>query len=378
MNLTNIIARKRLLTEITHDYRLDREPPEAQALICATIKPWNKGDTMLSRLFLLFPLLAASQTIHAHHAFAADYEAGKAGNVEGTITEIIYKNPHARYYIEVDSAGGGKEIWDLQTMNLMMLGRVGWTKDTLKVGDKISVDGILGRNNTKRMSINVVTHEDGRVISPQRGIAESNADLNARTSLEADSPRGEFISLAANISPGDYELEDNHAYLGFSYDHMGLSNPQLQFTEFDATLSLDGNNMANSRVDIAVNAASIVAAVPEFEARLRGEEFLNVEQHPEISFVSTGYSETSDTTGTLQGDLTIAGITKPATLTVSIHAAAMNQLNKREMIGFAANGTISRSAYGMSDFADWVADDLELNIQVEFQKARESKTEAGR
>jgi polyisoprenoid-binding protein YceI len=56
----------------------------------------------------------------------------------------------------------------------------------------------------------------------------------------------------------------------------------------------------------------------------------------------------------------------------------MNQLNKREMIGFAANGTISRSAYGMSDFADWVADDLELNIQVEFQKARESKTEAGR
>lgn len=333
---------------------------------------------MLSRLFLLLPLLAVTQTTNAHHAFAADYEAGKEGKVEGTITEIIYKNPHARYYIEVDSADGGKEIWDLQTMNLMMLGRVGWTKDTLKVGDKISVEGILGRNNTKRMSINVVTHEDGRVISPQRGITESNADLVARTAREADAPQGEFVSLAANISPGNYELEDNHAYLGFSYDHMGLSNPQLQFAEFDATLILDGNNMANSRVDIAVNAASIVAAVPEFEERLRGEEFLHVALHPEITFVSTGYNETSDTTGMLQGDLTIAGITKPATLTVSINAAAMNQLNRREMIGFAANGTISRSAYGMTEFSDWVADDLELNIQVEFQRTRESKAETGR
>lgn len=333
---------------------------------------------MLSRLILLLPFLAVSQTTNAHHAFAADYEAGKAGKIEGTITEIIYKNPHARYYIEVDGADGSKEIWDLQTMNLMMLGRVGWTKDTLKVGDKISVEGILGRNNTKRMSINVVTHEDGRVISPQRGITESNADLNARASEEPDARQGDFVSLAANISAGDYELEDNHAYLGFTYDHMGLSKPQLQFSEFEATLSLDGNNMANSSVAIAVNAASIVAAVPEFEELLRGEEFLNVAQHPEISFVSTGYSETSDATGTLQGDLTIAGITKPATLTVSIHAAAMNQLNRREMIGFAASGTISRSAYGMTDFADWVADDLELNVQVEFQKARESKTETGR
>jgi len=333
---------------------------------------------MLSRLILLLAILAASQTANAHHAFAADYEAGKAGKIEGTITEIIYKNPHARYYLEVDGAGGEKEIWDLQTMNLMMLGRVGWTKDTLQVGDRISVEGILGRNNTKRMSINVVTHEDGRVISPQRGITESNADLNARAAQEPNVPQGEFTSIAANISAGEYELEDNHAYLGFTYDHMGLSKPQLQFADFDATLNLDGNNMANSSVEISVNAASIVAAAPEFEDHLRGEDFLNVAQHPKITFVSTAYNETSDTTGTLLGDLTILGITMPAELSVNINAAAMNQLNRREMIGFAATGTVSRSDYGLTNFAEWIADDLELNIQVEFQKARESKSEVRR
>lgn len=333
---------------------------------------------MLKKLLVLLVTLAGGQSVHAHHAFAADYEAGNEGVVEGVITEVIYKNPHARYYIEVEREDGGSEIWDLQTMNLMMLGRVGWTRDTLKVGDKIKVEGILGRDNTKRMSINVVTHEDGRVISPQRGISETNAQLNSRETDGATASAGDIVSMAANISAGLYELEENHAYLGFTYDHMGLSRPQLQFAEFDASLHLNGNDMSSSTVSITVSADSIVAAVPEFEERLRGDEFLDVANHPEIVFESTAYNETSESTGTLTGDLTIAGITQAVTLNVTINAAAMNQMNRREMIGFAATGTISRAAYGMTDFAEWVADDLALNIQVEFQKSREVAATPGR
>ena len=184
------------------------------------------------KYFMPLALLLFAGNASAHHAFAADYEAGNEGELEGTITEVIYKNPHARYYLEVETEGGGTELWDLQTMNLMMLGRVGWKRDTLQVGDRVKVEGILGRNNTKRMSINVVTHEDGRVISPQRGIRESTADLNRRDQEDTPQVDSDFRSLAANISAGAYEIEDNHAYIGFSYDHLGLSRPQLQFAEF--------------------------------------------------------------------------------------------------------------------------------------------------
>lgn len=76
------------------------------------------------RSLIVLLLLAHAGTATAHHAFAADYEAGNEGVIEGTITEVIYKNPHARYYIEVETGEGGTELWDLQTMNLMMLGRV--------------------------------------------------------------------------------------------------------------------------------------------------------------------------------------------------------------------------------------------------------------
>lgn len=321
-------------------------------------------------LFLLLLPLAAMRPAQAHHAFAADYEAGNEGVIEGTITEVIYKNPHARYYIDVTKNDGSTELWDLQTMNLMMLGRVGWRKDTLKVGDKIKVEGVLGRNDTKRMSINVVTFEDGRVMTPLRGLRETNVDLESRSAANGDAATGDFESLAKNITAGEYELEENHAYLGFSYSHLGLSKPQLQFTDFDAKLDLDGNNMANSTVLITIAAASVATAVPELDSVLRGANFLDVENHPEIVFTSTSYQETSDTTGKLTGDLSVAGTSKPVTLDVTIHAAAMSQMNRREMIGFAANGSVSRADFGMTQFDEMVGDELSLNVQVEFQKTR--------
>jgi len=321
-------------------------------------------------LFVLL-LLAHSGAASAHHAFAADYEAGNEGVIEGTITEVIYKNPHARYYIEITTGDGGTELWDLQTMNLMMLGRVGWTRDTLQVGDKIKVEGILGRDNTRRMSINVVTTEDGRVISPQRGITETNADLYARSSGGA-MPTGErnFESLAASISPGTYELDENHGYLSFSYSHLGLSNPELQFGDFNAILSLDSQNLADSRVTISIDPASVSSASPALDDILRGEGFFDIENHPEIVFTSTGYEELSENTGRLTGDLSVAGVVKPVTLDVVINKAEMNQRNRREMIGFSASGTLSRADFGMTQFNNMVADELSLNVQVEFRKIR--------
>ena len=322
------------------------------------------------RSLLVLLLLAHAGAVSAHHAFAADYEAGKEGNVEGTITEVIYKNPHARYYIEVDKEGGDTELWDLQTMNLMMLGRVGWRKDTLQVGDKVRVEGILGRNDTKRLSINVVTFDDGRILSPQRGITETNADLNMRGEADGATTSSSVVSLAANISPGEYELDENHAYLSFSYSHLGLSYPELQFGTFDAVLHLNGNNMGDSQVSITIDAASIVSAAAPLDEVLRGADFFDVANHPEITFTSTGYSETTENAGVLSGDLSVAGVSKPVLLDVTINQAEMNQRTRREMIGFTATGSVNRSDFGLIKYDQMVGDELSINVQAEFQKAR--------
>ena len=323
------------------------------------------------RHYVALLLLPFSQinSAAAHHAFAADYEAGQEGVVEGVITEVIYKNPHARYYLEVTNDDGEKELWDLQTMNLMMLGRVGWTKDTLQVGDNVRVEGIVGRNNTKRLSINVVTVDDGRVISPQRGIRESASELSARGSGEVRGS-GAYDSVASNITPGSYALDDTHAYLSFSYSHLGLSNPQIHFADFDANLELDGNDMSQSQISITIDAASLDSAVPALDDDLKGADFFDVANHPEITFHSTAYDETSESTGRLTGDLSVRGVTKPVTLDVTINSAAMNPLNRREMIGFSASGVLNRSDYGLTAYSSLVSDELLLSVQVEFEKAK--------
>ena len=319
--------------------------------------------------FLFLPFIHIN-TATAHHAFAADYEAGNEGVLEGVITEVIYRNPHARYYLEVTNDEGEKELWDLQTMNVGMLGRVGWTKETIKVGDKLKVEGILGRNKTKRMSINIVAIEDGRVISPLTGVRVSQEEIKARSQPSTETPTGAVDSITANISPGTYVPDDRHAYISFSYSHLGLSNPQLFFKDFDVTLELDSNNINNSAVSITIDAATIDSAVPELDDDLKSSRFFDVSNHPEITFQSTGYEQSSADTGRLTGDLSVRGITKPVTLDVKINSAAMNRMTRKEMLGVSATGTINRSDYGLDSLLPIVGDEVSLDIQVEFEKVR--------
>ena len=324
---------------------------------------------MIKRLLavpLLLTVCAPLTTAHAHHAFAADYEDGNEGTISGVVTEVVYKNPHARYYLEVSADDGSKELWDLETMNLMMLGRMGWEKDTIEVGDEVTVTGILGRNNTKRMSIVTVTLPSGRTISPVRSLTRSNVELNETADAAGDR---DFVSIATNVSPGRYELDETHAYLTFSYSHMGLSNPRLQFAEFDAELMLNGNDMAESQVEISVNANSIDSGVAELDDELRSADFFDVANHPEIKFTSSAYEETSENTGRLSGDLTVMGVTQPVTLDVTINSAAMNRMVRKEMIGFSAAGVIKRSDFGLTAYDQFISDELNLDIQVEFIRA---------
>lgn len=321
---------------------------------------------MLRLIFAALIACACAQAAQAHHAFAADYEAGKEGTIEGTVTEVMFKNPHARYYLEIKTASGSTELWDLETMNLMMLGRMGWKKDTIKVGDEITVTGILGRNDTRRMSIVTVTLPNGRTISPVRSLRKSNVELNE--AADGAAQKG-FKSVATAISPGKYELDETHAYLSFSYSHMGLSNPQLHFQDFDAELELDGNNMAASDVRIRIDAASIDSGVAELDQELRGADFFDVANHPSIEFSSSAYEELSEDTGELRGNLTVMGTTRPVTLDVTINSAAMNRMVRKEMIGFSAVGTIRRSEFGLSAYDQFVSDELKLNVQVEFVRA---------
>lgn len=118
---------------------------------------------------LLFMICFLVQDGYAHHSFAAEFDYDLIGTVEGEVIEVLYGNPHARYFIELTNNEGKREIWDIQTMSVSALTRFGWKKDTIKVGDRVIMKGNLGRGNTRKLWIREVIKADGTVITPAPG-----------------------------------------------------------------------------------------------------------------------------------------------------------------------------------------------------------------
>jgi hypothetical protein len=113
---------------------------------------------------LLMLALASAAPSRGHHSFAAEFLPDVTGTISGVVAQVWFKNPHARYYIEVTDETGEKVTWDTRANSPSLLVRKGWTKDSIKVGDEVTVKGYLGRDERKLMSIITVTFSDGRVM----------------------------------------------------------------------------------------------------------------------------------------------------------------------------------------------------------------------
>ncbi len=109
-------------------------------------------------------LLTGARLVNAHHSFAAEFQADEMGTIHGVVSEVWFRNPHVRYYIEVTDENGETEMWDIRTTSPTLLVRRGWTKDTIKEGDEITITGHLAHDNRKLLSVIRIELADGTVL----------------------------------------------------------------------------------------------------------------------------------------------------------------------------------------------------------------------
>ena len=172
----------------------------------------------------------------------------------------------------------------------------------------------------------------------------------------------------SGVPSGTYKVDPTHAYIDFSYNHLGLSNPTLSFDDFDATLELDSEDPTNSTVSVTIDPASVVAGSDIWKEHLTGADFFDVANHPEITFESTSVTGGGDGAFKVDGDLTIKGETKPVSLNVTINAAMNHPMSGDPVVGLDASGEIMRSEFGMDTAVPHVSDEIALDITAEMVK----------
>lgn len=168
---------------------------------------------------------------------------------------------------------------------------------------------------------------------------------------------------------GVYRIDPSHTAIIFTVSHMGFSNYAGRFNEVDATLTLDPADPAKSRLEVSIPTASIDVNHAKLSPELAGDRHLNAAAHPAITFTATGIERTSDTTGTVTGDLTLLGVSQPVTLDVTFNGLGVHPLNGKTVLGFSATGTLTRSDFGYTAMAQAIGDTVHFQIETEFQLA---------
>ena len=181
-----------------------------------------------------------------------------------------------------------------------------------------------------------------------------------------------FASAAdlSGVPSGTYEVDPTHAYITFSYNHLGMSNPILSFDDFTIDLNLDAEDPTKSMVNVTIDANSIVAGSEIWKGHLTGAKFFDTANNPEITFTSTAIEAARDGNYTVTGDLMIKGETKPVSLEVTINAAMNHPMSGNPTIGLQADSTVMRSEFGMDTAVPAISDEVTLNITAELGMAK--------
>lgn len=168
-------------------------------------------------------------------------------------------------------------------------------------------------------------------------------------------------------APATYGVEPNHTFPRFSYTHLGFTTQQSRFDKTTGTVVYDKEGRAGS-VDITIDTRSVSTGSALFNQHIQAEDFLDTAKYPNVTFKSTKINFDGDKPVSIEGDLTMKGITKRVTLTVTRFLAAPHPIQKKDTIGADAYTIVKRTDFNMGKYAPAVSDEVRIDIAIEALK----------
>jgi polyisoprenoid-binding protein YceI len=170
----------------------------------------------------------------------------------------------------------------------------------------------------------------------------------------------------AKVPAGSYVMDKKHASLTVKIVHMGFSHYTLRFDGLDGAFTYDPANWQATKATITVDPKSVDTHDNAFDKQIAG--YFEADKYPTIGFVSTSVQGGADGKGTITGDLTFHGVTKPVTLDVTFDGAGHGITPIGTRLGFSGSARIKRSDFGVSNMLQYASDDVDVIFEVEFEK----------
>ena len=178
-----------------------------------------------------------------------------------------------------------------------------------------------------------------------------------------------LVTLAAGsvvAAPVTYTVDGSHTFPRFSYSHFGYSTQLSSFGKTTGTVVFDAQAKTGA-VDIVIDTTTVNTGFADFNGHIQGEDFLDTAKFPKATFKSTKVVFEGDKPASIEGQLTIKGMTKPVTLTVTSFQAMPHPMMKVPALGANAFVTIKRSEYNAGKYAPYVGDEVRIDIAIEAQ-----------
>lgn len=171
-------------------------------------------------------------------------------------------------------------------------------------------------------------------------------------------------SFSAVAAPETYVMDGSHTFPRFSYSHFGYSTQLSHFDKTSGKIVIDKAAKSGS-VDVTIDMKSVNTGSALFNGHIQGEDFLDTAKFPTATYKSTKVNFDGDKVVSVDGNLTIKGITKPVTLSVTSFQCMPHPMLKKDACGANATAVIKRSEFNAGKYAPYVGDDVTLTIAVE-------------
>lgn len=172
---------------------------------------------------------------------------------------------------------------------------------------------------------------------------------------------------AAKVAAGTYAIDASHSQVSGRVSHMGFSLTTVSFNKVSGSLSFDPAKLEAASLDVTLDATALISGFAARDEHLKGTQFFNVAAHPTIRYVAASLTPRDASHATVNGQLTLLGVTKPVAMEVTLLGTGTGMM-KDTRIGFVGTAKLKRSDFGMTTFLPAVGDDVEIVIDAEFSR----------